>query len=185
MPASHYFTAAEDSPHRPRVLSVTVGARELAFETDSGVFSRGGLDEGSRILLEALERFEPMTGRALDLGCGWGALGIVLAARNDGLDVTMCDINPRAATLAAGNIRRNRLDESRVRAIASDGLRSVAGAFDWIFMNPPIRAGKETVRGLIDEAAGSLAEGGRLALVWRKQQGAPSAMAWLEGRFKR
>ncbi|MDR1600159.1 MAG: methyltransferase [Oscillospiraceae bacterium] len=183
MPASHYFAPPPDLPNRPLELKVSAAGRDMTFETDAGVFSRGALDVGSRVLLDAMERFEPLSGRAMDLGCGWGAIGIILAARNPSLDMTLGDINPRAAALAAGNIRRNGLDTTRVRAIEGDGMAAVPGAFDWILMNPPIRAGKPTIHRLIDEAAGRLADAGRLMLVWRKQQGAPSAMAWLEGRF--
>ncbi|GHU65738.1 methyltransferase [Clostridia bacterium] len=188
MPASHYFTPPPETLHRLRSVSVITGnqalKRELVFNTDAGVFSRDGLDEGSRILLAALERYAPLLGRALDLGCGWGAIGIVLASQYPELDVTMSDVNPRAVVLAAENIRANDLDESRVRAVESDGLANVGGMFDWIIMNPPIRAGKQTVHRLILEAGEHLTDTGRLALIWRKQQGAPSAMKWLEERFK-
>ncbi|MDR2656935.1 MAG: methyltransferase [Oscillospiraceae bacterium] len=183
--SSHYFTPPPDTLHRPRSTTVTDGANELTFATDAGVFSRGGLDEGTRILLAAMKPFEPLTGRALDLGCGWGALGITLASRNPALDVTMSDVNPRAVLLTNENIRRNGLDESRARAVESDGLTNVSGIFDWILTNPPIRAGKPTVQRLILEAAARMMDAGRLILVWRKQQGAPSAMQWLGERFSR
>ncbi|MDR1262234.1 MAG: methyltransferase [Oscillospiraceae bacterium] len=183
--SSHYFTPPSDTLHRPCELTVTDGANELTFATDAGVFSRGGLDEGTRILLDAMKPFEPMSGRALDLGCGWGALGITLASRNPALDVTMSDVNPRAVLLTNENIRRNGLSESRARAVESDGLAGVAGMFDWILTNPPIRAGKPTVQRLILEATARMMDAGRLVLVWRKQQGAPSAMKWLGEWFSR
>ncbi|GHU76597.1 16S rRNA methyltransferase [Clostridia bacterium] len=183
MPA-HYFTPPPEGLHRPREFTIDDNGRELVFETDAGVFSRGGLDAGTALLIRTLDHFAPLTGRALDLGCGWGALGVIIAARHNQLDVTLCDINPRAVELAGKNIQRNGL-AARARAVESDGLANVPGEFDWILMNPPIRAGKPTVRRLIQEAAASLNDTGRLVLVWRKQQGAPSAMEWLKGIFTR
>ncbi|MDR1569563.1 MAG: methyltransferase [Oscillospiraceae bacterium] len=176
---SHYFTGGAQTQHKPHTVVIRSGTRELAFETDSGVFSRTELDKGTRVLLDALEG-RSMSGRLLDLGCGWGAVGAALAARYPGLSVVCGDVNPRAVELTRANLARNGID---AEAYVSDGLADVPGEFDWIVMNPPIRAGKQTVYRLIEEARARLTERGALVLVWRKQQGAESAMRWLGERF--
>jgi 16S rRNA (guanine1207-N2)-methyltransferase len=134
------------------------------------VFSRRAIDRGTRLLLEAVGT--PRDARAvLDLGCGYGALGIVLAGRAPRARVTLIDVNPRAAALAAANIRDNGL--SNAEALAGDGCAPVGDArFDLILLNPPIRAGRAVVLRLMREAREHLAPGGRFYLVARTSQGA-------------
>lgn len=170
----HYFTPAPDSAHNLRVHTVNALGLALSFETDAGVFSKDGLDEGSQLLLNALP---PLAGRVLDLGCGWGALGVTLAKRYPQADFVLSDINERATALAAGNARRN--GASNVAVCASDGFAQLDGAFDEIISNPPIRAGKRVIYPLFEASYRRLRAGGRLFLVIRKQQGAESAAKFL------
>jgi len=173
-----YFTADPHSASRPTECAFAYRGAQLRFETDSGVFSRGELDEGSRILLDALPE---VRGTALDLGCGWGAVGIALAAANAGADVTMADVNRRALSLAEKNAERNRV---ACRTVESDGFSALQrDEFDFIVTNPPIRAGKQVIYRLFAECAQHLKEGGALYLVIRKQQGAESAMRYLQTLF--
>jgi len=176
--SDHYFTQAPTSRQKPAELRVDIGGRAFVFAVDTGVFSRTSLDEGSRLLIETAG---PLNGQCLDLGCGWGAVGIALAAFNPEARFILSDINRRAADLARINIERNHI--TNARAVESDGFDALAGAFDHIFSNPPIRAGKKVIYGLFDAAHNRLLPGGTLAIVIRRQQGAESALKHLSMLF--
>ncbi|HPS82549.1 MAG TPA: methyltransferase, partial [Candidatus Limiplasma sp.] len=153
----------------------------LRFETDRGVFSRLEMDRGTEVLLDALP--EGIGGRVLDMGCGYGALGVSLGKANPTCALTMVDINERAVSLARENAKRNGV---AAETLVSDGYAALAGrVFDLIVTNPPIRAGKRVIYRMFADGAAALAEGGAMVLVIRKQQGAPSAKAYLETLFKR
>jgi 16S rRNA (guanine1207-N2)-methyltransferase len=147
------------------------------------VFSRGGIDRGSELLLKGIFAKTPAhcSGRMLDLGCGWGAVGVSLACRYPRAELTLCDVNRRALALAQENLIRNRL---RGNCVLSDGLVNVSGAFALIALNPPIRSGKATVYRLFEESGRRLEPGGALFVVIRKQQGALSALARLRELFR-
>jgi 16S rRNA (guanine1207-N2)-methyltransferase len=152
----------------------------LTFETDAGVFSRDGLDKGTELLLHALP---DLNGDVLDMGCGWGAVGISVASAYSGVRVTMADINQRAVELSQKNVRRNGV---AARVLESDGFSDLGGEkFSCILTNPPIRAGKQVIYGLFAQSAEHLLPGGSLYLVIRKQQGAPSALSYLDAVFKK
>ncbi|MCL2810970.1 MAG: class I SAM-dependent methyltransferase [Clostridia bacterium] len=178
----HYFTDDPSSAHELRSLTLPCGDRLLDCQTDAGMFSRGRVDPGTALLLEAICKAMPadFAGRALDLGCGWGAVGLSLACRYPNAEVVLCDVNRRALALAQQNLTRNGL---RAQCIQSDGLAEVPGYFALIALNPPIRAGKPTVYRLFDEARRRLEPGGALFVVIRKQQGAPSALTQLREEF--
>jgi 16S rRNA (guanine1207-N2)-methyltransferase len=176
---SHYFTPPAADEHETREFTLPYAGFEFAFKTDSGVFSRSKLDEGSRVLLDTLCDID-LAGSVLDLGCGWGAIGIILKKIYPNLTLTFADINPRCVELTRENLR---LNKQAAEAFVSDGASSVDGAFDWIVLNPPIRAGKEKVREIIRGAARKLAAEGKLALVIRKKQGAESMMRYLAEVF--
>ena len=172
--SEHYYTADPASAHDERRVSVRALGRELTFTTDAGVFSRDGLDRGTLALLEALP---PLSGRVLDLGCGWGAVGAFLGAANPALSLVLTDVNRRAAALARRNLAENGV---KGEVVEGDGFEAVEGVFDAIVTNPPIRAGKAVIYGLFDQARSFLKPGGALYLVIRKQQGAPSALKYLK-----
>ena len=169
----HYYTETPASAHDERQVRLTALGNELAFTTDAGVFSRDGLDKGTEALLEALPR---LSGRVLDLGCGWGAVGVALGKQYPALDIVMTDINRRAVDLARRNLAANGV---KAEVAQGDGFENVTGAFDAILTNPPIRAGKAVIYGLFAEAREHLVPGGALYVVIRKQQGAPSALKYL------
>ena len=169
----HYYTELPNSAHDERQIALTALGRTLHFTTDAGVFSRDGLDKGTEILLGALPE---MSGRALDLGCGWGAVGVALGARYPELEIVMTDVNARAVELARRNAAANGV---RATVVQGDGYAAVEGAFDAIVTNPPIRAGKAVIYALFDSARARLVPGGALYIVIRKQQGAPSALKHL------
>lgn len=177
--SEQYFEAQPQSAHDIRRLQVQFAGHDFTFETDAGVFSRDGLDEGSALLLQAA--LPQLRGRVLDLGCGWGPVGIIAAKLKPGIQVTMTDINLRAVELSRRNLELNGVS---AQVLVGDGLEAVPGSFDWILLNPPIRAGKQTVYRLFRDSAARLTPGGRLAVVIRKQQGAASAKACLETLFQ-
>ena len=175
--ADHYYTARPQSAHDEWQIEFPALGNRLRFTTDAGVFSRDGLDKGTALLLEALP---PLSGRVLDLGCGWGAVGVSLGAKYPGLELVMTDINARAAELSRRNLAANGV---RAEVLQGDGFEAVTGRFDAIVTNPPIRAGKAVIYGLFERARDFLKPGGALYIVIRKQQGAPSALKFLKETY--
>ena len=172
----HYYTREPQSVSRPVECEYVYRGERLRFMTDAGVFSKGEVDTGTRLLLEALP--EEMTGEILDLGCGWGVIGISIAKKWPECHVTMADVNLRALELSRENAKKNRAE---VECVESDGMAALAGrTFDAIVTNPPIRAGKQVIYQMFADAAKSLKPGGALYLVIRKQQGAESCMKYLK-----
>jgi len=172
----HYYTRDPQSASRPVRCEFSYRGIDLEFRTDAGVFSRGELDTGTRLLLEALP--EEMSGEILDLGCGWGAIGISVARKWPETRVTMADVNMRALELSRENAKKNRAD---VICAESDGMEAFAGrTFDAVITNPPVRAGKQVIYRMFADAAKCLKPGGALYLVIRKQQGAESCVKYLQ-----
>ncbi len=175
--SDHYYTENPGSEHDFRTVRCSALGVEAEFLTDAGVFSRDGLDTGTRALLEALP--EP-AGRVLDLGCGWGAVGVLMGKRWPKAEIVMTDINRRAAELARHNLAQNGVT---AQVFDGDGFENVPGDFDLIATNPPIRAGKAAIYALFADAKDRLRPGGELYIVIRKQQGAPSALKYLREIF--
>ena len=175
----HYYTETPTSAHDQRRIALKALGNELTFVTDAGVFSRDGLDRGTEVLLNALPELQ---GRVLDLGCGWGAVGVALGKRYPALDIVMTDINSRAVELARRNLAENGVTAA---VLQGDGFDAVEGRFDAIVTNPPIRAGKAVIYGLFARARDYLEPDGALYVVIRKQQGAPSALKYLKEIYSR
>lgn len=164
-----YFARRPASRRRPTEIHVMVRGHPFTFHTDAGVFSRGELDRGTELLLAALD-IGPSE-LILDLGCGYGAIGIVAARLSDGGRVILTDVNERAVGLASKNVAVNRIANAEVRR--GDLYDPVAGmAFNHIVCNPPIRAGRAVVDRIVAEAPAHLLDGGSLWLVARTKQGA-------------
>lgn len=174
----HYYTQNPDVEHDLRQVIFEVLGLRLNCTTDAGVFSRDGLDMGTRILLEALPELH---GRILDLGCGWGPVGTALGKRYPGAQIVLTDVNSRATELAARNLAANGVANAAV--VQGDGFAAVEGGFDAIVLNPPIRAGKAVIYALFAEAAKHLRADGALYIVIRKQQGAESAQKYLSSIY--
>ena len=171
----HYYTQTPNSEHKYAPCDYEYRGHMLHFTTDAGVFSRGEVDYGTDVLLGALP--DELSGRILDLGCGWGAVGVSVGKRWPGCAVVMSDVNERALELSARNARSNGVT---AQTILSDGLSQIPGDFDAVITNPPIRAGKQVIYGMFRDCAGKLRKGGALYLVIRKQQGAESALKFLK-----
>ncbi len=180
---SHYYDSKQQSEHQYGTVAYHIRGRDFLFKTDSGVFSKKMLDFGSRLLIETvLEDLGRADGRLLDLGCGYGPVGIVMKRLFPAMDVVLCDINERALKLSRQNASSNQTQY--ITILKSDGLAQVEGTFDLILTNPPIRAGKTVVHRFFEESAARLNQEGRLYVVIQKKQGAPSAMVKLESLFQ-
>ncbi|MHC1786003.1 MAG: class I SAM-dependent methyltransferase [Christensenellales bacterium] len=179
MAEEQYFAASPHSESQATAFLLQYGGRAFRFLTDSGVFSKGELDQGTRTLLDALPA--RIGGSVLDLGCGWGPVGVIIGALHPQAAVMMTDVNERAVSLARQNAQANGVP---AQVGQSDGFEQIRGRFHLIALNPPIRAGKETVYRLFRECALHLHEDGAVYIVIRKQQGAASAAKYLEGLFR-
>lgn len=176
----HYYSNQPGAAHDRRVLEATLRGKVFRFTSDAGVFSKTGIDYGSRVLIEAIDIAE--NAHVLDVGCGYGPMGLSAAYLATKGHVTMVDVNERAVQLAKENAKLNGI--SNVTILESDLFSAVKGKmFDVILTNPPIRAGKSTVYTIFEEAAEHLHKGGTLWIVIQKKQGAPSAKAKLEELF--
>ena len=172
-----YYAENPDSAHDIHELKVTLLGQSFTFLTDSGVFSKKMVDYGSQVLLNTLDFEKGKT--LLDLGCGYGPLGISLA-KVQGVKPTMVDINNRAIDLAKQNAQKNGVEAD---IFQSNIYEKVNGTFDYIISNPPIRAGKQVVHTIISESINYLKVDGNLTIVIQKKQGAPSAKAKMDEVF--
>jgi 16S rRNA (guanine1207-N2)-methyltransferase len=176
----HYFSEKPSSTDVRGLIKTRLRGIDFEFETSSGIFSHKRVDLGTRLLIESMRI--PTEGKVLDLGCGYGVIGIVLAKLNPMLDVWLTDINTRATVLAMINLRRN-----GVRAIVKHGpLYNPVNdiKFNLIIMNPPISAGiNSTVKPMILGATGHLVKGGALQLVIQSNKGGRILSAIIEDAF--
>ena len=172
-----YYAENPDAAHDIHELRVDLLGERMTFLTDAGVFSKKMVDFGSQLLLKCLEVNEGET--VLDVGCGYGPLGLSLA-KAYGVQATMVDINNRALNLARQNAERNKVE---VAIFQSNIYEQVEGKFDHVISNPPIRAGKQVVHEIIEKSRDFLKDGGDLTIVIQKKQGAPSAKSKMEDVF--
>jgi len=173
--SEHYYSQNPGVEHDEKQVIYEVLGLQFRCTTDAGVFSRDGLDMGTRVLLEALP---PLSGRILDLGCGWGPVGTATGKTYPAAETLLTDANERAAELARRNPAANGVKNAQV--VRGDGYEAVEGKFSAIVLNPPIRAGKAVIYAMFENARHYLSEGGVLYIVIRKQQGAESAEKYLK-----
>ncbi|WP_088044567.1 class I SAM-dependent methyltransferase [Bacillus sp. EAC] len=178
--ADHYFTNKPSSKTDKKVFSFTLKGNDLKFQSDSGVFSRNEVDFGSRVLIET---YTPpaIEGNILDVGCGYGPIGLSIAKSEPNRIIEMVDVNLRAIELAESNAKENNIEN--VRIYESSIYENVNGQYAAILTNPPIRAGKEVVHGILKGAYEKLLSRGELWVVIQKKQGAPSALELLKTLF--
>lgn len=173
---SMYFENDDTIKSEKQKIKINYKDLSLDFYTDNGVFSKEKFDYGSRLLLENLP-INKMNGRILDLGCGYGPIGIYIAKKTS-LEVDMVDINERAINLAKENILLNNVENAKV--FISDIYNSVDNQYNYIITNPPIRAGKDVVRKFLIGAKDYLVSTGELWFVMRKDHGVKSMLKELE-----
>ncbi|MBS4210531.1 class I SAM-dependent methyltransferase [Bacillus sp. FJAT-50079] len=179
--ADHYYTRNPEVASEPTFWNAELRNHSLRFKTDQGVFSKKEVDFGSRFLIETFE-LPQVEGPVLDVGCGYGPIGISLAKSFPDRHFHMIDVNERALRLAKENATINQTDN--VLIYESDRLLEVAEKkFAAIVTNPPIRAGKSIVHDIFEQSYNHLVANGELFVVIQKKQGAPSAKAKMEEIF--
>lgn len=178
--AEQYFEKRPESAHRPAEIPVAIRGHRFVFRTDAGVFSRGKLDRGTELLLEALV-IGPGE-KIMDLGCGYGAIGIVAARLSPTSAVVLTDVNERAVALARANLAANEIENAEIRlGPLYEPVEDMR--FDHIVSNPPIRAGRGIVDRIVSEAPAHLLSGGKLWLVARTRQGADALRSRMAHAF--
>ncbi|MET3699945.1 16S rRNA m(2)G 1207 methyltransferase [Bacillus oleivorans] len=179
--SDHYYSRKPEVKSNRSTVIFQRHNRSIRFTTDAGVFSKKEVDFGTRTLLESFEVPE-VEGPYLDVGCGYGPIGISIAQDNPERLVHMVDINERAVQLAEENAEANQV--KNVKIYQSEGFGSITeNAFAAILTNPPIRAGKQVVHDILAKSYDHLVQNGELWVVIQKKQGAPSAKEKLEEIF--
>ena len=174
----HYFSADPSVPFERIPVEAEVWGLDLRLTSGSGVFAKGRLDVGTAVLFRETEPPSlPAGGRILDLGCGYGIIGLACALAAPSVSVTAVDVNERAVLLANENARTLRI-EDRYAATTPDGVPAEA-TYDEIWSNPPIRIGKEALHQLLLTWLPRLAPEGRAVMVVGKNLGADSLQRWL------
>lgn len=182
--SEHYYSKNPQTESNPMQWSFTLLGHKFLFETDAGVFSKREVDFGSRVLIDTFCVPE-IDGAIVDVGCGYGPIGLSIAKNNPDRHIYMVDINERAVALAKKNAQRNGIQN--VEIFQSDGLDAVNRDIKIasVITNPPIRAGKKVIFKFYDEAFEKLMKDGELWIVIQKKQGAPSTLAHLEEKFEK
>lgn len=173
---SHYFIEDDSLPPDIQTFPYYFGAEQFMFTSDAGMFSPGHVDEASSLLLHTMPK---RTGRFLDLGCGYGVIGIVMG-KVYGLEVTMADSNGRALRCARQNCEANGVE---AQIVQSDCFQNVSQCFDTIALNPPIHAGKAVMYAMYEGAYAHLNTGGKFYVVIQKKHGAESTVKKLTEIF--
>ncbi len=171
----HYFTAQPVSAAEQRELRVTLAGRQVTVRVAGGMFSPGGLDKGTSVLLDEAPA-PPPHGDLLDLGCGWGPIALTLGLLSPQATVWAVDVNERALDLARANAAALGLHD--FRASQPDGIPA-GQRFDCIWSNPPIRIGKQALHVLLMDWLPRLKPGGIAYLVVQKNLGSDSLQRWL------
>lgn len=174
MTEDHYFSADPSVPFTRVPVRASIWGHELSMDTGSGVFARGRVDVGTAVLFR--ETLPPDRGEILDLGCGYGAIGLAVAVASAAVVVTAVDVNERAVLLANDNAAALGVAD-RFTAYAAD--QAPAASYDEIWSNPPIRIGKDALHALLLRWLPTLRPDGRVVLVVGKNLGADSLQRWL------
>lgn len=177
---SHYYLNDNKLAHAVKSYDVVINDIHLKMYSDLGIFSKDYLDYGTRVLLETV-KLEDNQKTVIDMGCGYGPIGIYIAKAYPQKHVYLFDVNERAIEMALKNQIENAVDNIDIKV--SDLFDQVKINADVILTNPPIRAGKLTVFKLYEDAYLNLNPGGVLYVVIQKKQGAPSSVAHLQKIF--
>jgi len=168
-PVEHYFTSAPKSEERFGLVRSSLCGKSFEFLTSASVFSKKKIDLGTRVLIEAMVL--PQTGNVLDIGCGYGAVGIAAATFKSNLHVVMTDVNIRAVRLAKKNLEKNRVNNAEVKyGHLYEPVENLV--FNCVLSNPPVSAGMETVRAIVKQAPKVMAPQATFQMVIRSKIGA-------------
>lgn len=177
---AHYYDSMPDTPSDRRNIEYRANGINFSFVTDTNVFSRNDVDKGTELLIGAViddvkERGAKKGERLLDLGCGYGVVGVVMKSVFMSFEVTSVDVNSRAVALAKENAANNNV--KLTRCLQSDVLSALGSddIFDIVMTNPPVRAGKQTVFAFYEQAYEHMSSGAALYSVLQRKQGAPSS----------
>ena len=183
MNQNHYYTNQPNSKSQEKHFRYVLKGFTFQFASDNGVFSKNTIDFGSQLLIESYEVPPHLAqGKLLDVGCGYGPMGLSFAKAYPEMSVEMVDVNERAMDLAKRNAEANGIQNVTIHE--SNTYDNVhAKDYSVIISNPPIRAGKEVVHRILAEAYDHLIEEGQLVIVIQKKQGAPSAQKKMQEVF--
>ena len=176
---SHYFENDNNLISEIKPFNISINNNSFTFNTDNGVFSKGELDFGTYLLIKNVLKLD-ISGDILDLGCGYGAIGIILG-RITNSNIYMSDVNKRALHLTKMNAKKNGVS---VNIIESDGYENIINKFDYVISNPPIRVGKKILYKLLLDTKDHLKDNGKLIIVVRKEQGALSLIKDMSNEYK-
>lgn len=178
----HYYSAKPTSESNRETWNTKINGKDFTYTTDAGVFSKNAIDQGSEVLMVTGAEQTYPEGNILDLGCGYGPVGVYLGQAFPDRTIEMVDINERALELSKVNTEQNGV--KNVEIYQSNIYENVENKqFAAILSNPPIRAGKKVVHEILEKAYDHLVEGGQLLIVIQKKQGAPSAKKKMEDVF--
>lgn len=176
---NHYYTDNKDLASNRREFTYYFDNEVFRFTTDNGVFSKNQIDYGSYLLIKSIYKLN-LGSDILDLGSGYGPIGIILKHFHNNANVEMVDVNSRALELAGINCRNNKVD---IKIHLCEDILTLDHKFDSIILNPPIRAGKQIIYSLYEKSRLMLKDDGHLYIVIQKKQGANSSIDKLETLF--
>lgn len=176
---SQYFDNDKNIKSERKIIKFNFDNKVFSIYSDNGVFSKDRFDYGTRVLLNSVD-IDKLSGNVLDLGCGLGVVGIILGTFNKGINIDMVDINERAIDLAKNNLVLNNV---KANVFVSDIYSNIDNKYDFIITNPPIRAGKNVIRGLLLGSYDYLKDDGILYFVMRKDHGVKSMIKELSVKF--
>ena len=176
---SQYFDNDKNIKSERKIIKFNFDNKVFSIYSDNGVFSKDRFDYGTRVLLNSVD-IDKLSGNVLDLGCGFGVVGIILGTFNKGINIDMVDINERAIDLAKNNLVLNNI---KANVFVSDIYSNIDNKYDFIITNPPIRAGKNVIRGFLLGSYDYLKDDGILYFVMRKDHGVKSMIKELSVKF--
>lgn len=176
---SQYFDNDKNIKSERKIIKFNFNNKDFSIYSDNGVFSKDRFDYGTRVLLNSVD-IDKLSGNVLDLGCGLGVVGIILGTFNKGINIDMVDINERAIDLVKNNLVLNNV---KANVFISDIYSNIDNKYDFIITNPPIRAGKNVIRGFLLGSYDYLKDAGILYFVMRKDHGVKSMIKELSAKF--
>lgn len=176
---SQYFDNDNNIKSERKLIKFNFDNKVFSIYSDNGVFSKDRFDYGTRVLLNSID-IDKLSGNVLDLGCGVGVVGLILGTINKNISIDMVDINERAINLTKNNLVLNSV---KANVFVSDIYSNIDNKYDFIITNPPIRAGKNVIRGFLLGSYDYLKDDGTLYFVMRKDHGVKSMIKELSVKF--
>ncbi|MBD3195997.1 MAG: methyltransferase [Candidatus Lokiarchaeota archaeon] len=182
----HYSTKYPDVQLKVHSVSESLRRHLYIFKTTTGVFSYRKIDLGTKVLIRNLE-IPPNSNKLLDLGCGYGPIGMVLGYESHESEIYFIEINRRAIWCVKENIKINLPNsQNRTHVLSGnyfDALKEDEITFDAIYMNPPLRKGRNEFLSILHQAPKYLATNGFFEFVIRKKMGAPYVYKYFTKKF--